>query len=115
MQYILVFGSLRLKSNRGFNYGRCGQQVFIKQIKLQGFELYDLGSYPTVCAGEGTITAELHGVDETTFLRIKNMENSAGYQERLINIDGIDATIFVWEKKDIIKLKLDKVESGDWS
>jgi gamma-glutamylcyclotransferase (GGCT)/AIG2-like uncharacterized protein YtfP len=115
MKHILVFGSLRKNSKRGYNFDRCGKQVFIKQIKLQGFELYDWGAFPTVCEGIGEITAELHSVDETTFARIERMELGAGYQERLINIDGIDATIFVWAKKDIIKLKLDKVESGDWA
>jgi gamma-glutamylcyclotransferase (GGCT)/AIG2-like uncharacterized protein YtfP len=114
MKHILVFGSLRKHSKRGYNHNRCGEQQFIKQIKLQGFELYDLGDYPTICEGNGEITAELHGVDETTFARIGRMESGAGYQEKIVNIDGVDATIYVWNKAQIEKYKLPRIENGDW-
>ena len=112
--YICVFGSLRKNSTRGYNFGRCGNQEFIKQIKLQGFQMFSLSAFPTICEGEGEITAELHSVDETTFARIVRMESGAGYQEKIVNIDGVDATIYVWNKAQIEKYKLPRIENGDW-
>ena len=114
-KHILVFGSLRKNSKRGYNFGRCGEQTFIKPLKLQGFEMYSLSAFPTICEGNGEITCELHSVDETTFARIGRMESGAGYKEKIVNIDGVDATIYVWDKAQIERCELPKVKNGDWN
>lgn len=114
-QHILVFGSLREKSKRGYNFNRFGGQEFVKPVTLNGFEMYDLGAYPTICEGEGSIQCELHTVEPDAFKNIQRMEKGAGYEEKTVDVDGVQATIFVWDKKQIERYGLKRVDSGDWN
>jgi gamma-glutamylcyclotransferase (GGCT)/AIG2-like uncharacterized protein YtfP len=119
MKHLLCFGSLRRHSKRGFNFGRFGKgtQTFIKEVKLNYFEMYAAcgGAYPTICEGNGTIICELHEVEDEAFNRIQAMEAGANYQEKIVDIDGVLATIFVWSKDEIVKHQLPRIESGDWN
>lgn len=112
---MLVFGSLREHSKRGYNFNRFGGQKFVKAVTLNGFEMYSLGGYPTICDGDGTIQAELHIVEDSPFQSIQRMEKGAGYVEKIVNVDGVEATIFVWNKNKIEQYELPRVESGDWN
>lgn len=115
MKHILVFGSLRQKSKRGYNFNRFGGQAFVKPVTLEGYEMYDLGAYPTICEGNGTIQCELHTVEDAPFKNIQRMEAGAGYAEKTVMVDGIEATIFVWDKAKIQRYGIPRVESGDWN
>lgn len=118
MHYIIVFGSLRKHSSRGYNFNRCGRQEYIKTLKLKGFDLYDLGPYPAVCRGDGILTCELHEVDDATFRRIDRMEIGAGYTAVKVavehNMEKVEATIYTWPESALVG-SYDQVESGDWS
>jgi gamma-glutamylcyclotransferase (GGCT)/AIG2-like uncharacterized protein YtfP len=114
MKYLLVFGSLRQNSKRGYNWNRFGGQTFVKNIPLTGYEMYSVGPYPTICEGEGVIQTELHTVEDSAFKKIQLMERGAGYDEKTVIIDGIEASIFVWNKSEIEESNLPRVESGDW-
>ena len=115
MKHVLVFGSLRQKSKRGYNFNRFGGQAYVKDVTLNGFEMYDLGAYPTICEGNGQIKCELHTVEDAPFERIQRMEAGAGYTEKTIQVDGVQASIFVWDKKTIERYGVPRVESGDWN
>ena len=112
--YMLSFGSLRQHSKRGYNFQRFGGQEYIETIVLDGYEMFDLGSYPTVCVGNGLITCELHSVSDDAWKRICSMEKGAGYQEKIVKVGDIDATIFVWDKAEIERYNLPKVANGNW-
>jgi len=115
MKHLLVFGSLRKNSKRGYNYQRCGNQEFIKELQLDGFDMYSLGAYPAICKGNGKIKCELHSVDTKTFERINNMELGAGYSALNINLEkNLVATIYTWPEERL-KNNYKKVESGDWN
>lgn len=114
MKNLLVFGSLRKTSKRGYNYQRFGGQNFIKKLTLDGFEMYSLGAYPAICKGEGKIKCELHEVEDVAAERIERMEIGAGYTPVNINLEkNVTATIYTWPKD---KLKgCVKVQDGDWN
>lgn len=109
---MLVFGSLRETSKRGYNFNRFGGQTRLRELQLEGYEMYDLKYYPAVCLGEGKIKVELHEVTDSAFKSIKSMEAGAGYTELSIPVEEGNATMFVMEKSKL--QHRDKVESGDW-
>jgi len=117
MPKMLVFGSLRKNSSRGYNYDRFGEgsQKYIKDVELDGFEMYDLGAYPTIVEGIGKIKTELHEVTDYAFTRIKSMEAGAGYSEKTITLNDETATIFYMPKEQLSHYNAPKVESGDWN
>lgn len=112
-KYILVFGSLRKHSKRGFNYQRFGEQIFIKEVILNGFEMYSLTHYPAIKRGEGRIKAELHLVSEEIFRMINAMEVNAGYTPIVLNVEKRNAVIYLMDI-DFKKRGFERVESGDW-
>lgn len=115
MHHILVYGSLRKHSERGYNFNRFQGQEFIKKVTLDGYELYDLGPYPALTEGNGKVVFELHSIEDDSFKCIQYMEQGAGYTEKKVNVDGIEASIFVWPKRRIEACKAPRVESGDWN
>ena len=118
MKYLLVFGSLRKNSKRGYNYDRFGKgsQKYIKDVELNDFEMYNLGSYPAICKGKGKIKCELHEVEDTAAHSIERMEIGSGYDGMTIKTQLedkiIDATIYTWPKERLTRFP--KVESGNW-
>lgn len=117
MFYCLFYGSLRKYSKRGYNFNRfahvAGEQIYIKDIILDGYELFDLGAYPAATKGKGQIKAELHSVSSAYYTLLANMEINSGYQESFIDLgDGIVASLFTMPKEILVKMK--RVTSGDW-
>lgn len=113
---LLVFGSLRKNSKRGFNFNRFGGQEYVKDVVLNGFDMYDLGPYPAICEGKGQIKCEMHNVSDTAFAMIRMMERGAGYSEKVIEIDGEKATIFTMtpESMEMYGIKGKPMKVGDW-
>lgn len=115
-KYLLVFGSLRKNSKRGYNHDRFGKgtQKYIKDVELKGYEMYNLGAYPAICEGKNNIKCELHEVQDTAFEQINMMEIYAGYTPLKIKLDKkITATIYVMNKERLINYS--KVIDGDWN
>lgn len=118
MKHILVFGSLRQHSKRGYNFDRFGKgsQKFVKNVTLNGYDMFDLGAYPAIAEGKGTIKAELHTVTDEAFARIQRMEAGAGYGEKTEKIDGVEATIFTMTPAQLQAYRAPKpYPSGDWN
>lgn len=114
MNYLLVFGSLRKNSDRGFNHNRFGGQTYIKDVILDGFEMYSLGPYPAICKGQGKIKCELHSVTDPAFECILEMESGAGYDRLDLPVEDKIATIFVMNSKILKSARLQRVQDGDW-
>lgn len=111
MKHCLFYGSL--KSNH-YNFGRfSGQKLIKSDIKLEGYEMFNLGAYPCIVEGKGTVTAELQEVSDEAYANIQRMEAGAGYSRKEIDIDGVKATLFIMNKEEIGDWAK-KVESGNW-
>ncbi len=122
-KYLLVFGSLRKTSKRGYNFDRFGKgtQTFITKFELDGYDMYSLSSYPAICPGKGKIVVELHEVQDEAADLIEDMEVGAGYAgvqvklgEKHGIIPGETATIYTWPKERL-EGYYPKVKSGDWN
>lgn len=111
MRHLLVFGSLRQNSKRGYNFQRFGGQTYLKDVELDGFEMVNLGAYPAIYKGNGKIKCELHAVEDKSFEYIKRMELGAGYQEQVLK--EYNASIFLMDKEQLENYP--RVKSGDWN
>ena len=116
MKYILVYGSLRKNSKRGYNFNRFGGQTYIKDIELAGFDMYDLGSYPAIGYGTHGLKCELHSITDDSYDKILRMEVAAGYNPVILKGLEHEPTVFVLNQYiiDKIKQKSPLVASGDW-
>lgn len=112
-RYLLVFGSLRKNSKRGYNFNRFGGQTFLKEVDLDGFKMVSLGPYPAIYKGEGKIKCELHKVAAQAYKNIYRMELGAGYEELTLDLDNIKASIFVMDKNRLENYPV--VKNGDWN
>ena len=115
-KHIVVFGSLRQHSKRGYNFNRFGGQTFIKPLELEGYDMFDLGAYPAIAEGKGKIQCELHSIEDRSFLSVQRMEAGAGYTEKTLDIEGVPATIFVMSPQMLKAYgKVKPYPSGDWN
>lgn len=72
---IAVYGSLK----QGYhNHGVIEGSRLLGQDHLTGWDMYNLGAFPGIIAGEGTIHVEVYDVDQETALRVDALE---GYRE----------------------------------
>jgi len=129
-QFVLTYGTLRapencpaeLRKHKVYNHDRFGRgtQKYIKTLRIPGFQLFDLGPFPAICEGEGEITVELHEVTTDAFRNIEYMEQGAGYDSKVIQVDieggTVEAKIYYMNKQDLPPriLKNERIESGDW-
>lgn len=109
-KYALFYGSLKKDH---YNFNRFGGQTFVKEVELDGYELFNLGSYPAILEGKGKIIAELHEVTPEAFASIRRMEIGAGYSEKQKEIDGEKASLFVFSESRI-RNAFPKIEDGNW-
>jgi gamma-glutamylcyclotransferase (GGCT)/AIG2-like uncharacterized protein YtfP len=111
-KYFLFYGSLRQgEYNQSyFDY------EFIKTVVLKGYKLYSLGGYPGIKKSnnpEDTLVCDLVKVtDKSEFQAIDGMEIGAGYSREIIEIEGVQAILYLYEGK-VQEERL--VPSGDWS
>lgn len=117
MKRIAVYGSLR---KGDYNYDRCIPEAeLVTQTILQGWNMYDLGSYPCVSMGNGSIVIDIYDVTEDEYDRVEAMELGAGYSKVTIKGDRHgEATLFYMTNQRLAQYErfetLKKVESGDW-
>lgn len=111
MRLLLTYGSLRKDE---YNYERVrniygqGSMTFKKQVKLEGFDMYDLGlGYPAIYPGKGVITCDLMEISDNAYLYIKYIELGSGYLEQQIE----DMIIYVFS---VSLDSYEKINSGDW-
>ncbi len=115
MKYILVFGSLRQNSKRGYNFNRFGGQTYIKDFELPCFKMYDLKYYPAICLTDDKndkIKCELHSIEDEAFKCVQRMEAGAGYKELKISDGNKECSIFCMDKDQLKDYP--EVKNGDW-
>lgn len=106
---IAVYGSLRPGQ---YNFSRIkhfGNVEHVRTTSISGYDMFSLGPFPGIKPGEGTIVVDILNVDERVFEAIESMETGAGYKKQIVDIDGDQAAIYVYQYP-----AGRKVESGDW-
>lgn len=116
--YVLVYGTLR---QGGYNHSLMGEAELLTSLKLAGFKMVSLGSYPAIymdSQAEELIHAELYAVDATIFARLDRLEGYPEFYNRsqvevsLTNGQPINAWIYHMSKQELSGKE--KVKGGDW-
>lgn len=115
MVNVFVYGSL-MKSYWNNHYLRDSQ--FIGKGLLDGYEMYEVSSFPGIIAKAGeTVLGEVYSVDSKTLKRLDMLEAEGSMyvrkeEEIKTGENIINAYIYVWNRE--IKSGYKKVEKMPW-
>lgn len=111
---VAVYGTLR---NGGSNFRLLKNSKFITNLKLKGFDLFDLGYFPGAKLGSKSILVELYEIDQQTLKNLDYLEgyrgpnNSNHYNRISITSQGYTFYIYTY----CLKTNNNQlIESGDW-
>lgn len=106
---IIVYGSLRRKQGNS-HWMTNGQ--WLGDHRIDGYELYNLGHYPGVVAGEGLVYCEVYRIDASTLGELDALRTKGGeYKRELVQTPYGSAWLYVYQRS--VKDKY-YIESGDW-
>ena len=116
---LFMYGSLM----QGFGNHFRIRNIFseMKKAILQGFDMYELWTYPGIIPGKGQIHGELYYIlpeyFETILKELDRIESGAGYHRELKEVfdnEGITILAYVYILNYDILDRCNKIESGDW-
>lgn len=106
---IIVYGSLR--RNQGNSHWMTNGQWLGDHV-ISGFELYDLGHYPAVIPGVGTVYCEVYRIDSSTLAELDALRTKSGeYKRALIATPYGGAWMYVYQRP---VEGLRQLKGGDW-
>jgi len=111
---VAVFGTLRQGS---YNNHLMSKFSFLEKKTLSGYKMYDLGGYPTIVQGEGSIVVEIYETDSPVAMwSLDRLEVPHNYCSEAILIDGEAVKIYlgIFSEESLIREKVRFLESGDW-
>ena len=123
MHRCFFYGTLRKGSQTVA--GLYQSNMVLPVAHLVGFELYDLGPFPGVVPGKGTVIGEVHEIDETV---LREMDRYEGYNvnkpatslfcrelAEAVAPDGTTTPVWVYLFNNPRQSPLKQpVASGDW-
>ncbi len=117
---LLLYGTLRKNAKPNWNYNRFGPQTWVSDMRLDGYQIYSLGSYPAACIGVGSIFVELHEVYPKTYDMITKMEQGAGYEVHGIRVKHPTkgdqmASLYAMPWTVLASICRGRILSGDWN
>ena len=72
---LFVYGSL-LRGER--HHDELAGAKFVREARIAGYEMYDLGAYPTLVPGdEGVVSGELYEVSEPLLAALESANDAA--------------------------------------
>lgn len=109
-KYIAAYGTLRKDH---YNFRRFDLKVIAEGIRINGYELYDLGPYPYIVkSDDSSIVVDVLECNESTFKSIRSMEIGAGYEYETIQINGLECEIYFFNK---VINNTKKIPNGDYT
>lgn len=111
---VAVYGSLK----RGFyNHRVLNGAPFLASGTVTGFEMFDLGSYPMVVPGDGSIAVEIYEVNPATFGQLDRLEGFPSFYGRkmitaVTDYCPVEAWMYVGQAHQVRGQK--QVTSGVW-
>lgn len=110
MNYVFVYGTL-MRNYR--NHGYLETSTYIGTGSIEGYEIYDLGRYPGIIAGSGTVFGEVYQVTEETEKELDYLEEEGDLylkkpeMVKLDNGETLEAMVYVYNKSVAGCKKLD--------
>ena len=114
-----MYGTLMLGFGNHFRIRNIFTEM--KKAILQGFDMYELWTYPGIIPGKGKIHGELYYIlpehFEAILKELDRVESGAGYHRELKEVtdnEGIKVLAYVYILNYNISDNYNKIESGDW-
>ncbi|MBP7562697.1 MAG: gamma-glutamylcyclotransferase, partial [Candidatus Cloacimonetes bacterium] len=108
-------GTLRKGQN---NHYLLNKARFVKESRVEGFQMYSRGFFPFLYEGEGSIVAELYEINQNIFISLDLLEGYPHHYQRKIvsDVDGEQAWIYYYENRinERYMSNGSYIESGDW-
>ena len=118
MEKVFVYGTLMRQSSNHRHY--LEESIFLGIGLIQGYALYDLGSYPGIIPLENENTkGDVFEVDDSTMERLDKLEGEVFLytrelvKVRLHNEVVEEAWVYIWNGSVSTKIKLD-FEQQPW-
>lgn len=116
MEKVFTYGTL-MKGQRA--YGIFGDMKFISDGILNGYGIFEVGSYPAVVPVEGfRVFGEIYEVNEETLRRLDEYEGEGFlYLRKRLPIETESGTVPVWVyvyNRDVSSLEL-RAPIGKWT
>jgi len=106
---IIVYGSLRRK--QGNSHWMTNAQ-WLGDYQVEGYELYNLGHYPGVIPGKGTIEGEVYRIDATTLGELDALRTKGGeYKRQLVSTPYGSAWMYIYQRSVAGR---PQIPNGDW-
>ncbi|MDC9594332.1 gamma-glutamylcyclotransferase family protein [Xenorhabdus sp. IM139775] len=106
---VIVYGSLRRKQG---NHHWMTDAQLLGGHRLEGYEIYDLGHYPAVVRGEGTIECEVYRITPSILTELDELKKyTQEYERELIETPYGKAWIYLYK---LSVEGLQRITSGDW-
>lgn len=106
---IIVYGSLRRK--QGNSHWMTNAQ-WLGDHQVEGYELYNLGHYPGVIPGEGTIEGEVYRIDAMTLGELDALRTKGGeYKRQLVSTPYGSAWMYIYQRSVAGR---QQIPSGNW-
>lgn len=108
---VFVYGTL--KKGHGL-HGYISRTEFISNDSVDGFEMYDLGAFPCIVQGEGTVHGEVYEIDGNTLHMLDRVEGYPSLYNRMqiTTNNGHECHVYYMEDKQNIN---NKIETGIWT
>ena len=101
IKYVFVYGTL-MKNQRNHEYLNCS--IYIGDGVIDGYQMYDLGTYPGIVEGKGTVLGEVYQITEETEMRLDYLEDEGNlYLKKLVivrlkNNQTVNAMVYVYNQ-----------------
>lgn len=94
---IFVYGSLQRGQS---NHAALGSSTFVTVAAVVGLDLYDLGAFPMVLPGRGTVHGEVYDVSAATLERLDVLEGHPSHYRRtaMTTTDGLAVEVYVYQR-----------------
>jgi len=112
---VFVYGTLRKGQ---YNHYLLDKARFIKDTRVDGFQMFSRGFFPFLYEGEGSIVAELYEINQRIFFSLDLLEGYPHHYQRKIvsDVNGDEAWIYYFENRmnERYMSNGSYIESGDW-
>ncbi|WP_130832026.1 gamma-glutamylcyclotransferase family protein [[Erwinia] mediterraneensis] len=106
---IIVYGTLRRK--QGNSHWMTNAQ-WLGDHQIEGYELYNLGLYPGVIAGDGQVYCEVYRIDASTLAELDALRTRGDeYKRQLIPTPYGSAWLYVYQRS---VAGCQRIVNGDW-
>lgn len=111
---LFVYGTLRAGHRMSRNLGLDGTSPVTANVTVDGFQMFDLGSFPGIIPGKGQVTGDIFDVDPKYLPGLDSYEGVPYlYRRETIEVPGHGSVFtYVYNTNSTPHRR---VEQGDWN